>query len=1186
MEEFDMMKNRCLRCLSALLSLAIALSLLTRVLYAESDPSECYSVTDGLEFDVTATITSSWGNYANLEFFITNTGNETIHNWHLTFSFPYHIGGMWNAEVFETDDNGTYTVKNTGWNQDIQSGNTINFGMTVSSLDGQAIDSLPSLYLLNTKEIVIDSAYFELNYQEYSNWGSGFNGGLILSNNSLGSIEDWKLSFSSNREITEIAGADLTICDGTYTIANNGSDQNLLPNASINLTINGSGQNANSALMISDATMFSIGCAYGLSEDENNNGIVDYIDFIHSKNTDPGGSPTPTITPSPTPDPHLDSDHDGLPDVYEIEIGLDPYSRDPDGDGIDDSMELVMGLDPFSSDSDEDGIPDSEEDVDSDGLSLTEELQIGTNPWLDDSDDDGLLDGEEIRVYGTAPLNNDTDGDSINDGDEVKLGLDPTLPDSDGDGVADGQERILQTRHESIYNVERPVLKEVEVNLEGSKCLDSSMTIRDVYGIDTYSSELFGLVGVPIEIVYEGEFDGATLIFHYDETQLSANSLNLDDSQYNETTSEDDLGILWFDEESGYYIDCDAIVDKDNHTVSCQTTHFSTYMLYDKSAWEFRWKYELNGVGIPEATNLDEHGNSRGIDYFIMFQYDASVTDEQKQAQHDFIYSIIDNLGSNDRVQFLCQADNWLIGPYDRDIGFYPISDKQELKNIYDYLLWRGEMNANSWCSFADHCCDTDVGWVYMMTRTRFKNIGDTGNEVVTICLGNSIVYGSNSHYYKHSTLSGAYISRASDFVVVLPGGHIRSPKARDIEKWGGAIIEWDKVDDPYAEYCNLYSMKQGTDNDEGVGDGLWDWFEETGMVGTNGRFYYTDPDKIDTDEDGLTDFEEMGEATKLSVNSDGVVILGGKRITSSDYRYQSLTSYGIGTWYAFRISSHPRKVDTDGDFYSDLIDPHPKVSDLRIIGLEGDYNPKESSFHYIQVHGHPGCGSPDPSIGGNQDWFGKKGWNLEPDDEFISDSGCGLIAFSDFVLYQFTDIREIDFEQYYNHVHETMELLTFYRTAGGYFYGGMCTTIDLMYLAEGKLKHAYPVYANSNQPKHLLTYLERMIEDGKPIMTSICLNSEVFYFYELSSRADAGYRHTLGDSNWHLYESSYTGGHYFTITGMVYDNISGETYLRVANGGKEEYILYSEYLDTIEKYRAIPSLGSGADLGNLIICY
>lgn len=125
MEEFDMMKNRCLRCLSALLSLAIALSLLTRVLYAESDPSECYSVTDGLEFDVTATITSSWGNYANLEFFITNTGNETIHNWHLTFSFPYHIGGMWNAEVFETDDNGTYTVKNTGWNQDIQSGNTI-----------------------------------------------------------------------------------------------------------------------------------------------------------------------------------------------------------------------------------------------------------------------------------------------------------------------------------------------------------------------------------------------------------------------------------------------------------------------------------------------------------------------------------------------------------------------------------------------------------------------------------------------------------------------------------------------------------------------------------------------------------------------------------------------------------------------------------------------------------------------------------------------------------------------------------------------------------------------------------------------------------------------------------------------------------------------------------------------------
>ena len=49
-----MMKNRWLRCLSALLSVSVVLSLSPRMLVAESDTTGCYSATDGLEFDVIA----------------------------------------------------------------------------------------------------------------------------------------------------------------------------------------------------------------------------------------------------------------------------------------------------------------------------------------------------------------------------------------------------------------------------------------------------------------------------------------------------------------------------------------------------------------------------------------------------------------------------------------------------------------------------------------------------------------------------------------------------------------------------------------------------------------------------------------------------------------------------------------------------------------------------------------------------------------------------------------------------------------------------------------------------------------------------------------------------------------------------------------------------------------------------
>jgi hypothetical protein len=150
----------------------------------------------------------------------------------------------------------------------------------------------------------------------------------------------------------------------------------------------------------------------------------------------------------------VDTDGDGLPDIWEFTHGLNPIdpsdaTADPDRDGLTNSQEFTLGTKPGSSDTDGDGLgdgwerqhgldpaspSDAAEDPDADGLTNAEEFQHSTNPQDSDTDHDGLPDAWEVR-YGLCPFSafgadgaaGDPDQDGRRNLDEYLAGTDPIV---------------------------------------------------------------------------------------------------------------------------------------------------------------------------------------------------------------------------------------------------------------------------------------------------------------------------------------------------------------------------------------------------------------------------------------------------------------------------------------------------------------------------------------------------------------------------------------------------------------------------------------------------------------------------------------------------------------------------------------------------------------------------------------
>jgi len=127
--------------------------------------------------------------------------------------------------------------------------------------------------------------------------------------------------------------------------------------------------------------------------DQDKDGLPDSFELLVGLDPE-----APDQGPASGADP-TDTDKDGLTDSLEARLGLSASNPDSDRDGVLDGDEIAMGLDAHALDSDSDGVPDGAEDHDNDGLHNNWERPSGTDPSSHFSAATGMCDGSSRRPH-------------------------------------------------------------------------------------------------------------------------------------------------------------------------------------------------------------------------------------------------------------------------------------------------------------------------------------------------------------------------------------------------------------------------------------------------------------------------------------------------------------------------------------------------------------------------------------------------------------------------------------------------------------------------------------------------------------------------------------------------------------------------------------------------------------------
>lgn len=806
------------------------------------------------DYEITYNVTNSWGNTEAVTVSIINTGDETIENWMLYFDPNGEISpnNIWDAQTALTTSGITYFT-NAGYNSAILPNASVNFSYFVDNCE-----AIPDEFIMCQKRA--EHAEYSVRVVIDGAWGNNFNGTIILENTSDNPIKDWELTFDTNFTITEITGSwagTMTALE-PYSYMLKGSYTNVIaPHTSVNLGFsgvkNGTPDIISSTLteVVVDESIFP-----SIDEYQYQPNCVNWEDMS-------------------------DSDGDGLPDEYENRIGTNPLLTDSDSDGLPDGYEvLTLGSDPLNTNSYSNIVSDADYDNDSDELSNYQEYQLRTDPMRPDSDFDGLTDGQETNTHHTNPLDEDTDDDGISDGDEIALGLNPLLADSDNDGILDNEVKISQSiTFDGAESDE--LIDKISVSFNGTGYIYSTTHVESVKDIDWMCSNVVGLIGEPYDITTSSKFTDAVITLKVDEVSLGDTNFN-------------DLIVLWYNEDDQRFVDMNAEKDATTHTLEFSTEHFSKYMIVNCNEWYDAWSenyYPTNGNVLHTAITLDCSSSMETSDpnRYRVTAADSFV-DVMKAADLASVIFFADGASikqglTDDQEALHAAIDQTFPGgttnyeaAFQRSLEALSVHHDNTAEDIIIFLSDGAPTRTIDGAGYAIPADEFDY--------TIIDTVASAGIKVYTIGLGIRVD-----------------TEEPTDAEIIL----------REIAtRTNGQYFYADTADKLIEHFLTINAAKKYdivTDSDE---DGIPDLFETYGIPTANGGVIFTNPNNRDSDNDGLTDGEEI---IMHIVDDDDDEVCNAYKFMY-DYIPDALICDTGGIY--FELATDPSSADTDSDGISD----------------------------------------------------------------------------------------------------------------------------------------------------------------------------------------------------------------------------------------------------------------------------